>query len=198
MFFVMNILLSMRGVIFTIVSSRLCFLGIACLAKPCYFWRMPKAYDNKRIKVPRFREEDGFYTTPERSKIMSKIRGKNTKPELAFRKALWAAGYRYRIDYKKLIGKPDILLKKYKTAIFIDGEFWHGFNWKERKEKIKTNREFWIPKIERNIQRDNEVNNELQKLGYTVFRFWEKEVTKNLEESLEKVLIHLNKMKRDQ
>lgn len=152
---------------------------------------MPADYTKKRIKVPRFNEESGFYTTPQRSKIMSKIRGKNTKPELAFRKALWAAGYRYRIDYKKLIGKPDILLKKYKTAIFIDGEFWHGYNWQERKTKIKTNREFWIPKIERNMQRDHEVNLELKRLSYTVFRFWEKEVHKNLDDCLQKVLTHL-------
>ncbi|MEM9363223.1 MAG: very short patch repair endonuclease [Bacteroidota bacterium] len=145
----------------------------------------------ERIKVPRFNEESGFYTTPERSKIMGKIRGKNTKPELAFRKALWDIGYRYRIDYKKLIGKPDIALKKYKTVIFIDGEFWHGHNWEERKHKIKTNREFWIPKIERNIQRDEEVNTELQQLGYTVFRFWEGEIKKELDQCLHKVIAHL-------
>lgn len=155
---------------------------------------MPKYKDTERIKVPRFREEDGFYTTPERSKIMGKIRGKNTKPELAFRKALWAAGYRYRIDYKKLIGKPDIVLKKYKTAIFIDGEFWHGYDWEERKHKIKSNRDFWIPKIERNIQRDQEVNHRLKALGYTVFRFWENEVKKDLETCLKKVISHLKKV----
>ncbi|UII81482.1 very short patch repair endonuclease [Flagellimonas sp. CMM7] len=154
---------------------------------------MPKKYSEERIKVPRFNEESGFYTTPQRSKIMSKIRGKNTKPELAFRKALWAAGYRYRIDYKKLIGKPDIVLNKYKTIIFIDGEFWHGHNWKQRKEKIKTNREFWIPKIERNIQRDKEVNAALENLGFTIFRFWETDVKKNLDACLQKVLISLEK-----
>lgn len=152
---------------------------------------MSKPYSKEPIKVPRFKEESGFYTTPERSKIMGKIRGKNTKPELAFRKALWAAGYRYRVDYKKLIGKPDILLKKYKTAIFIDGEFWHGHDWQNRKKKIKTNREFWIPKIERNIQRDHEVNTELKRLGYTVFRFWQKEVDKNLDDCIRQVLNHL-------
>ncbi|SDQ15868.1 T/G mismatch-specific endonuclease [Flagellimonas zhangzhouensis] len=158
-------------------------------------YRMPKEYSQERIKVPRFNEESGFYTTPERSKIMGKIRGKNTKPELAFRKALWQEGYRYRIDYKKLIGKPDIALKKYKTVIFIDGEFWHGYNWVERKEKIKTNREFWIPKIERNIQRDEEVNLALDEMGYKVFRFWETEVKKNLHDCLEQVLDHLNEIK---
>ncbi len=158
---------------------------------------MPKNYSEERIKVPRFNEEAGFYTTPQRSKIMSKIRGKNTKPELAFRKALWNAGYRYRIDYKKLIGKPDIALNKYKTVIFIDGEYWHGYNWEERKTKIKTNREFWIPKIERNMQRDREVNEELKLLGYTVFRFWESDVKKNLQSCLKKVISHLEKYSKN-
>lgn len=156
---------------------------------------MPENYSEERIKVPRFNEESGFYTTPERSKIMGKIRGKNTKPELAFRKALWAAGYRYRIDYKKLIGKPDIALKKYKTVIFIDGEYWHGHNWEERKPKIKTNREFWIAKIERNMQRDKEVNLELKKSGYTVFRFWESKIKKELEVCVDQVISHLESVK---
>ena len=154
---------------------------------------MPKEYSENRIIVPRFNEESGFYTTPGRSKIMGKIRGKNTKPELAFRKALWTAGYRYRIDYKKLIGKPDIVLQKFRTVIFIDGEYWHGYNWEERKPKIKTNREFWIPKIERNMQRDTEVNIELDHLGYKVFRFWEQEIKKELDECLQIVLDHLRK-----
>jgi DNA mismatch endonuclease (patch repair protein) len=153
---------------------------------------MSKDYAKERIKVPRFNEASGFYTTLERSKIMSKIKGKNTKPELAFRKALYAAGYRYRIDYKKLIGKPDIALPKYKTVIFIDGEYWHGKNWEERKPKVKTNREFWIAKIERNMQRDLEVNQELTSLGYTIFRFWETEVKKNLNDCIEKTIAHLN------
>lgn len=156
-----------------------------------YLGGMAKEYAEEPIKVPRFKEEAGFYTTPERSKIMGKIRGKNTQPEMAFRRALWAAGYRYRVDYKKLLGKPDIALKKHKTVIFIDGEFWHGFDWETRREKIKTNREFWIPKIERNMQRDREVNQGLREQGYTVFRFWEKEVKKELENCLEQVLEHL-------
>lgn len=155
---------------------------------------MSKEYDEERIIVPRFNEASGFYTTPERSKMMGKIRGKNTKPELQFRKALWAAGYRYRVDYKKLIGKPDIVLNKYKTIIFIDGEFWHGYNWNERKGNIKTNKEFWIPKIERNLQRDREVNAALEALGYTVFRFWEREIKKELDNCLEQVISHLKRI----
>ncbi|WP_419213300.1 very short patch repair endonuclease [Maribacter sp. X9] len=154
---------------------------------------MSKDYSEERIKVPRFNEESGFYTTPQRSRIMSKIRGKNTKPELAFRKALYAKGYRYRIDYKKLIGKPDIALPKYKTVIFIDGEYWHGKNWEERKPKIKTNRAFWIAKFERNIQRDAEVNQALKEKGYTVFRFWESEIKKELDACLRIVIEHLER-----
>ncbi|WP_149273907.1 very short patch repair endonuclease [Pareuzebyella sediminis] len=157
---------------------------------------MSKKYSKERIKVPRFNEASGFYTTPERSKIMSKIRGKNTQPELTFRKALYAAGYRYRIDYKKLVGKPDIALNKYKTVIFIDGEYWHGHNWKERKPKVKTNREFWIAKIERNMQRDTEVNSALEGLGYTVFRFWESEIKRELDRCLSEVVSHLEIVKK--
>lgn len=154
---------------------------------------MAQKYSQERIKVPRFREEDGFYTSPERSKIMGRIRGRDTKPELAFRKALWQAGYRYRIDYKKLVGKPDIALKKHRTVIFIDGEFWHGKDWEQRRDKIKSNRDFWIPKIQRNIQRDAEVNLRLKEMGYTVFRFWEGEIKKELDRCLEQVLLHLRK-----
>ncbi len=154
---------------------------------------MSADYPEERIKVPRFNEESGFYTTPERSKIMGKIRGKNTKPEMAFRKALYAQGYRYRIDYRKLTGKPDIVLKKYKTVIFIDGEYWHGYNWEERKPKIKTNREFWIAKIERNMQRDAEVNRTLEDLGYKIFRFWENEIKKELSRCLSEVVSYIER-----
>ncbi|HBY68235.1 MAG TPA: very short patch repair endonuclease [Flavobacteriaceae bacterium] len=149
------------------------------------------SYEDKKIKVPRFSEESGFYTTKKRSKIMSKIRGKNTKPEMLFRKALWAKGVRYRVDSKYLPGKPDVSIKKYKLAIFIDGEFWHGYNWSEKKETIKSNRDFWIPKIERNMQRDREVNSKLNDMGYTVFRFWEREVKNDLKKCINDVLVYI-------
>jgi DNA mismatch endonuclease (patch repair protein) len=149
-------------------------------------------YEKPKIKVPRFNEESGFYTTKKRSKIMSKIRGKNTKPELLFRKALWKRGIRYRINSKKLPGKPDISIQKYKLAIFIDGEFWHGYNWNERKETININRGFWIPKIERNMQRDEEVNQQLADLDYTVFRFWERDIKAELDKCINDILIYLD------
>lgn len=148
-------------------------------------------YKDNKIKVPRFKEENGFYTTKKRSRIMSKIKATETKPEVKFRKALWHAGYRYLKNYKKLKGKPDIVLKKYNTIIFIDGEFWHGYNWEQKKDKIKSNRKFWIPKIERNMQRDKEVTQYLEERGYTVFRFWQHEIKKEFEKSLNLVINHL-------
>jgi DNA mismatch endonuclease (patch repair protein) len=149
------------------------------------------SYAKSKIKVPRFNEASGFYTTKKRSKIMSKIRGKNTKPELLFRKALWNKGVRYRINNKQLPGRPDVSIQKYKLAVFIDGDYWHGHNWEERKAKLKTNREFWIPKIERNMQRDREVNQELETLGYTVFRFWESEIKSNLKTCVNDIMVYL-------
>ncbi len=154
---------------------------------------MVKYGEEEIIKVPRFKDVEGFYTTKERSELMSKIKGKNTKPELLFRKELWRRGIRYRVDYKKLPGKPDIVSKKYKLVIFIDGEFWHGYKWQEKKGKIKSNRGFWIPKIERNMQRDRQNNAELKEMGYRVFRFWEHEINKNLNECLDGVFKYLEK-----
>ena len=149
-------------------------------------------YNEDKIKVPRFNEESGFYTTKKRSKIMSKIGGKNTKPEMLFRKALWRKGVRYRVNNKKLPGKPDVSIKKYKLAVFIDGEFWHGFNWMERKETIQSNRGFWIPKIERNMQRDKEVNQQLIEMGYTVFRFWAKDIKTELDKCVNDILVYID------
>jgi len=133
-------------------------------------------YQEPIIKVPRFSEANGFYTTKERSEMMSKIGARETKPEIRLRKTLWALGFRYRKNVKSLPGKPDIYIPKYKLVIFIDGGFWHGYNWKERRDKIKSNRDFWIPKIERNIQRDREINQQLHQAGYHVIRFWDHQV----------------------
>tara|TARA_R110000850_G_scaffold91938_1_gene195507 strand:- start:34 stop:504 length:471 start_codon:yes stop_codon:yes gene_type:complete len=154
-------------------------------------------YEEEKIKVPRFNEESGFYTTKKRSKMMGKICGKNTKPELLFRKALWKKGIRYRVDTKKLPGKPDISIIKYKLAIFIDGEFWHGYNWTERKETLKSNKGFWVPKIERNMQRDREVNHQLEEMGFTVFRFWTNEIKHNLDKCINDILVYINTGQND-
>ena len=143
---------------------------------------------SEKIKVPRFEESAGFYTTAQRSRTMSKIRGKNTRPEMRLRKALWHAGLRYRTNRKDVPGKPDIVIQKWKIALFVDGEFWHGYEWEIKREKIKSNRAFWIPKIERNMQRDREVNAILKKMGYEVFRFWEHEVKKEIGACIKQVL----------
>lgn len=113
---------------------------------------------------------------------MSCIRSKNTKIELILRKALWHEGIRYRKNYKELPGKPDIVITKYKIAIFCDGEFWHGKDWPEKKERIHSNRDYWLPKIEKNMKRDQEIDIQLSTLGWRVIRFWEKDIRKRLDQ----------------
>jgi len=130
----------------------------------------------------------GFVTSEERSHIMSQISRKNTKPEVKLRKTLWHKGVRYRIDYGKAPGRPDIAIVGHKIAIFVDGEFWHGYRWEEKKEKIKSNRDYWIKKIERNMQRDLRVNKLLAEKGWTVLRFWEKQVKKELESCVNSII----------
>jgi DNA mismatch endonuclease (patch repair protein) len=155
----------------------------------------PKPYDNKAIKVPRFEESAGFYTTAQRSKNMSKIRAKNSQPELKLRKALWAKRIRFRIHPKNFPGKPDLIINKYRLAIFVDGDFWHGYKWDEKKSTLKTNPNFWIPKIERNMQRDRHVNEQLNANGYTVMRFWEHEVEESLATCVNQVLLYIEAAK---
>ncbi|NLL95213.1 MAG: very short patch repair endonuclease [Thermoplasmatales archaeon] len=119
--------------------------------------------------------------TPEQtSRIMSRIRGKDTGIELALRRELWSRGIRYRKHPKKVFGKPDIAFIGLKIAVFCDSEFWHGKDWEIGNSKIKTNRDFWIPKIERNIQRDAEVNEALESEGWLVLRFWGQEILKDV------------------
>lgn len=124
-----------------------------------------------------------------RSKMMSKIKSTGGKAEELLAKRLWHEGIRYYKNYKKLPGKPDIAITKYKIAVFVDGEFWHGYDWENQKRtRIKTNREYWIPKIEKNIERDNIVNQKLVEQGWTVIRLWEKhEVFKDVDQCVEKI-----------
>lgn len=114
---------------------------------------------------------------------MSKIKGKDTKIELLLRKALWKEGIRYRKNYKELPGHPDIAITKYKIAIFCDSEFFHGKDWEILKPKLSqgVNGDYWVKKIERNIQRDNDKDKELLYNGWTVIHFWGRDITKNLE-----------------
>lgn len=134
-----------------------------------------------------------YDSTPEIRKRMSKVRLKNGKAETILAKRLWHEGYRYRRNYKKLPGSPDIALTTYKVAVFVDGEFWHGENWKERKAKLKHNREYWIEKIEENMARDKRVDVQLQEMGWTTVHFWEKQVLKHTDECLQVVLELLEK-----
>ena len=125
----------------------------------------------------------------ERSENMRRIRSKNTKIEIALRKALWHKGYRYRKNYEALPGKPDIVLTKQKIAIFCDSEFFHGKDWEILKPQLEhgKNGEFWIKKISRNRERDDEVNKQLLFLGWTVIRFWGKDIIKNTDECVKGV-----------
>lgn len=128
-------------------------------------------------------------TKQQRSANMRKIKNKDSAIEVTLRKALWAKGYRYRKNYSKLPGKPDIVLTKYHIAIFCDSEFFHGKDWTQLEQQLKrsNNSDFWIKKISRNIERDTEVNKELQALGWTVLRFWGKEITSNTDECIKTI-----------
>ena len=115
-------------------------------------------------------------TKQQRHKNMSHIRCKDTKGEILLRKALWHKGIRYRKNYKALPGKPDIAITKYRVAIFVDGDFWHGRDFEKIKNRLDTNKEFWIKKIETNKKRDLEVDNNLSEMGWIVLRFWESDI----------------------
>lgn len=126
-------------------------------------------------------------TKEQRHRNMSNIKNKDTAIEVILRKALWGKGYRYRKNYKMLPGKPDIVLTKYKVAIFCDSEFFHGKDWGKLQEQLKkgNNSEFWINKISKNRSRDEEINKKLEYLGWTVVRFWGKDIRRNVNQCVE-------------
>lgn len=137
----------------------------------------------------------------QRRKNMKNIRSENTAIEIILRKALWKKGYRYRKNVNNLPGKPDIVLPKYKIAIFCDGEFFHGKDWELLKLKLfnSNNSEYWLKKIERNRERDNEINKRLLFEGWTVIRFWGKDIknrtdecVKTIEEKIMEQMINLD------
>jgi DNA mismatch endonuclease Vsr len=111
---------------------------------------------------------------------MQAVKSHGSKIELALSKELWKHGYRYRKNDKTVYGKPDLTFKKYKIAVFVDSEFWHGKDWEKRKQDHKSNQEFWHTKIERNIRRDKEVNEHLTQNGWKVLRFWGEDIMKKL------------------
>jgi len=122
-------------------------------------------------------------------KIMSAIPSKNTRPEIQLRKALFSKGYRYRVNYQALLGKPDIVFTRAHLAIFVDGDFWHGHNWALRgygslEEELERYSDYWKDKIRHNIDRDRSVNAALQQQGWIVLRFWESDIKKNIEQCI--------------
>ena len=131
------------------------------------------------------------HTPEQRRKNMQAVKNKDSKIELLLRNELWNRGLHYRKNVKSVYGHPDIAFIGKKVAVFVDSEFWHGFDWENKKNEIKSRRDFWIPKIERNMARDIEVTEKLQSEGWTVLRFWGKEIKNSTKEcviSIENVL----------
>lgn len=133
------------------------------------------------------------HTPSQRSKNMRAVKSKGTKDEVRLAKALWHLGYRYRKNDKTVFGKPDLSFKKYKIAVFVDSEFFHGKDWDIKKHKIKSNQDFWYKKIERNMERDKEVNEYLLSENWTILRFWSKEIKNNLDKCIQKITTEIKK-----
>ena len=148
-------------------------------------------------------------TSPQRHANMAAIHGKDTKPEMVVRRWLWRHGFRYRLNHKRLPGKPDIVMRKYRTCIFVNGCFWHGHNIQftihnaqctiEKSSECckipKTNREFWVAKIQRNQERDLRVQHELAAMGWHSITIWECELKPaKQEETLKSLAYTLNRI----
>jgi len=120
------------------------------------------------------------HSPEQRRRNMQAIKNRDSEIEILLRKELWRRGLRYRKNVNKVFGKPDIVFMSKKVAVFCDSEFWHGYNWEERKKDFKSRQDFWIPKIERNMERDREVTRRLEAEGWTVLRFWGNDIKKRL------------------
>lgn len=118
---------------------------------------------------------------------MQRVKNKDSEIELSLRKALWSLGLRYRKNVKSVFGHPDIAFIGKKIAVFCDSEFWHGYDWERRKNDFKVRQDFWLPKIERNMERDREVNEKLEAEGWIVIRFWGKEIKSDVNACAEKI-----------
>lgn len=126
-------------------------------------------------------------TPAQRRRNMQHVRSKDTKPEIKLRKLLYHEGFRYQKNWKELPGKPDIVLTKQRICIFIDGEYFHGKDWESgQRERVKngTHADYWLSKIERNMERDRQNDSDLNGLGWTVLRFWSRDVLHHPEECL--------------
>ncbi|MXN92695.1 DNA mismatch endonuclease Vsr [Flavobacterium sp. Sd200] len=138
---------------------------------------------------------DDLMKKEQRSKMMRAIKSKNTAIEVRLAKALWHKGYRYRKNDKSVFGTPDLVFKKYKIAVFVDGEFFHGHDWETKKTKLKENRDYWISKIERNMERDRQVNEYLLSKGWKVLRFWGKDIKSNLSVCVKVIVNEIDEMR---
>lgn len=127
-------------------------------------------------------------TSPEISKRMSHVKTKKNSAEVMIAKSLWHRGYRYRLNYKALPGSPDIALTKYRIAIFIDGEFWHGKNFEQRKNKLKNNKDYWIEKIQENIDRDLRNDKLLRQMDWYPIHFWSNDVIKYCNQCIDEII----------
>lgn len=127
-------------------------------------------------------------TSPEISKRMAHVKTKKNSAEVMLAKSLWHRGYRYRLNYKALPGSPDIALTKYRIEIFIDGEFWHGKDFEQRKTKLKNNKDYWIEKIQENINRDIRDDKLLRQMDWYPIHFWSNDVIKYCNQCVEEVI----------
>ena len=136
-----------------------------------------------------------FQTSPQRHANMAAIHGKDTKPEMVVRRYLWWHGFRYRLNHPRLPGKPDIVMRKYRTCIFVNGCFWHGHEGCRYYTIPKTNTEFWVNKVKRNKERDLKVQHELAAMGWHSITIWECELKPvKREDTLESLAYTLNKI----
>lgn len=127
-------------------------------------------------------------TSPEISKRMSHVKTKRNSAEVMIAKSLWHRGYRYRLNHKALPGSPDIALTKYRIAIFIDGEFWHGKDFEQRKTKLKNNKDYWIEKIQENIDRDLKNDKLLRQMDWYPIHFWSNDVIKYCNQCIDEII----------
>lgn len=127
-------------------------------------------------------------TSPEISKRMAHVKTKKNSAEVMLAKSLWHRGYRYRLNYKALPGSPDIALTKYRIAIFIDGEFWHGKDFEQRKTKLKNNKDYWIEKIQENIDRDLRNDKLLRQMDWYPIHFWSNDVIKYCNQCIDEII----------
>src|SRR5438552_9974987 len=160
------------------------------------YGRPPPRFQNKAtgpaMKKSRILPQGDHQTTDnltkdQRSANMRAIRSANTQIEMLLRKELSRRGHRYRIHYSKASGKPDITFPRPKVVVFCDGEFFHGYRWERNKKRIHSNRDYWIPKIERYMKRDEEVAQQLRNAGWIVLRFWGREIKSNLNRCVRKI-----------